>query len=66
MTTFSVYITLGNAEMRTGRNVAGALREIADKVEGGHTEGRIMDANGNSVGTWTRSGPGEWPAEDDQ
>lgn len=28
------------------------LREVANKVEAGRTEGSIMDANGNNVGTW--------------
>lgn len=33
--------------------VADALREIADKIQaGGAGDGRIRDANGNTVGDW--------------
>ena len=28
------------------------LKEIAEKVEYGHTSGSIMDINGNHVGEW--------------
>lgn len=29
------------------------LRETADKVDAGHDEGVLMDANGNTVGAWS-------------
>ncbi len=33
--------------------VARILREVADKVERGHSGGKMLDANGNSVGEWS-------------
>lgn len=39
----------GNAEQETAR----ILREIADHVEDGEDAGKVMDANGNSIGTWS-------------
>lgn len=37
-----------------GRNieVARILRGLAKKVESGEDSGKVMDFNGNSVGTW--------------
>ena len=35
--------------------VARILRELADKIEDGRTEGKLMDINGNSVGEWVLS-----------
>ena len=32
--------------------IARILRSVAMKVEEGREKGRIMDANGNAVGTW--------------
>lgn len=63
--TFKLTIELGNAEMQTGRNVAQALKSIAEKVE--DTEdfseadvydrtGKIRDDNGNTVGKWAVTG----------
>ena len=63
---FTLTITLGNAEMTTGEHLAGALREVADKVEAlGDADlsddgldiydagGGIRDNNGNTVGKWS-------------
>lgn len=59
--TFKLQIKLGNAEMLTGTNVAGALHEVAHLIDEPvdlaesdpyDRSGRIMDSNGNSVGTW--------------
>jgi hypothetical protein len=33
--------------------VADALRKLADKVTEGRNNGAVLDANGNSVGTWS-------------
>ena len=33
--------------------VAEILRSVAAKVAGGLTEGKVLDVNGNTVGTWT-------------
>ena len=56
MSTFILKITLGNDAMITGYDIAGALREVAGRIENpGYIrkdEGRIMDLNGNTVGTW--------------
>lgn len=62
---FTLTITLGNAAMQTGDDVATALREVAKKVERigeveEHVEhtmdsvhgNRIGDLNGNKVGVW--------------
>ena len=51
-------ITLGNAAMTSGEDLALALREVANKLDlYGCTDmvkenGRIRDLNGNTVGTW--------------
>ena len=39
--------------------IARILRDIADRVERGSTAGRISDINGNSVGAWGFTLPGE-------
>lgn len=33
--------------------IARILRDIADKIENGRTEGKCIDINGNGVGTWS-------------
>jgi hypothetical protein len=50
-------IETGNAAMLTPADVAGALRDVADKIEhsGYHDEGRVRDENGNTVGSWDLS-----------
>ncbi len=54
--TFTLTIELGNDAMQDGTDVASALRSVAKRVDGDsftRVDGRkIMDANGNSVGTW--------------
>ena len=62
---FDLKIKLGNAAMQTPEDVAGALREVAEWLDGvGSYEaddeqilwhldaGRIRDVNGNTVGDW--------------
>lgn len=57
---FKLTITLGNAEMQSGDNVADALRETARKLANrfdgmtlpADVDGKIIDANGNIVGNW--------------
>lgn len=34
------------------KETARILRDIAGKVEAGQTFGKVMDINGNSIGTW--------------
>ena len=51
--TFTVNIETGNGVFRDGNltpETARILREIAERIERGETTGRILDANGNSVG----------------
>ena len=53
-------ITLGNAAMSSGEDLAWALRNLADKLERTYgcaeleagEKGRMRDLNGNTVGTW--------------
>ena len=52
-TAFILRIELGNDAMKTKRDIAKALREVAAKVAAGKTDGYIMDANGNKVGEYT-------------
>jgi len=58
MTQFILKITLGNEAMQTGYDIAGALRDIADKINDNEDmrefsgQKRIMDVNGNTVGSW--------------
>ena len=58
MPQFILKIQLGNDAMQTGYDIAGALREIADKVYDNEDMReftgvkRIMDLNGNTVGSW--------------
>lgn len=60
MATFTLTITLGNAEMTEPRDVAEALHKAAAKIEGRFDgtafsdgdHGTILDANGNGVGGW--------------
>lgn len=52
MPIFTVEITLGNDAMLTAEDVAAALRTIANKLETGNHKGRVMDVNGNTVGSY--------------
>lgn len=36
--------------------VARILRDVADRIESGSTEGRLRDVNGNNVGSWFLEG----------
>jgi len=54
---FELKIELGNDAMQTPRDVAFVLKKLASKLDdmGGFAlvdGGKIMDANGNSVGKW--------------
>ena len=49
---FQLTIKLGNAAMLTPEDIAGALRDAADAVEHGRTDGFVYDTNGNRVGSW--------------
>jgi hypothetical protein len=58
MSQFILKINLGNDAMITGYDIAGALRNIAEKINDNEDmrefsgEKRIVDINGNKVGTW--------------
>jgi hypothetical protein len=60
---FSMKITLGNDAMQTTQHVSAKLREIAERIDRGQDGGKVMDDNGNSVGSWDLSLPDE--EEDD-
>ena len=51
---FRLTIKLGNDAMQTALDVAQAIEAVARRLResSGHDQGRIMDANGNSVGSW--------------
>ena len=61
MAQFTLKITLGNDAMQTGFNVAESLKKVSREIENydyllnpemkGET-GKIMDLNGNTVGSW--------------
>lgn len=59
---FTLTVELGNATMSTPDDLAESLREIAGLVEDNETEAKIIDANGNTVGSWSVI----YPAEDYQ
>lgn len=50
---FKLEIELGNAAMQTRRQVAGALRRLAEEIDRNKDKGSILDLNGNTVGTWS-------------
>lgn len=49
---FKLNIEMGNARMKTARDVADALCGVAFKLGTKETEGKILDVNGNSVGSF--------------
>lgn len=51
--TFLLEISMGNAAMQDDADVAYALHNVAERLERGNRAGKIMDANGNTVGTFT-------------
>lgn len=51
-TRFELKIELENDAMMTRRDVARALRALADRIQGGEPYGKVRDVNGNSVGHW--------------
>lgn len=54
---FVLRIKLGNEAMQSAEDVAWALRQLAHRLEQpGPTDGKVIDLNGNSVGTWTLEG----------
>lgn len=54
---FKLEIELGNDAMQDREDVASALRKAAEKIEQTSAAlGRIIDENGNTVGTWDFDG----------
>lgn len=63
---FKLKIEMGNAAMLNRRDVARALKEVAAKLNARNgTEGRIMDENGNTVGSWEFTGKTDWDRDGD-
>ena len=58
MSSFELYIELDNDAWRTEDDaidcdyLAAAIRAVASNARLGDTEGRVIDANGNSSGSW--------------
>ena len=54
--TFTLTITLGNAEMQTGTDIAAILASVQEEIaEYGDSFGspcKLRDVNGNTVGEW--------------
>ncbi len=53
---FEVVIATGNEAMQTTEDAAAALRDVAERLDAGYLEGSILDANGNTVGSFTFEG----------
>lgn len=49
---FTVTIELGNAAVEDALDVSNALRRVADLIDNGAVSGAILDANGNTVGSF--------------
>jgi hypothetical protein len=50
---FQLFFDCDNAAFEEAASeTARILRDIAERVEGGRLEGRVMDVNGNSVGNY--------------
>jgi hypothetical protein len=51
---FELHIDMDNDEFQNNRErvIARMLREVAVRFERGFVDGKIMDANGNSVGNF--------------
>jgi hypothetical protein len=56
MDLFTLTITVGNDAMQTRRDIAKALRAVAERLASPYGEttddGAIFDLNGNKVGRW--------------
>lgn len=58
MAQFTLKIKLGNEAMQTGNDLAYALKSVSSKIEDNYDKiknesGKIMDLNGNTVGSWS-------------
>ena len=49
---FTLEIKLGNAEMSEPEHLAEAVKSVSEKLEYGQTSGKVLDANGNIVGSY--------------
>ena len=56
MSQFILKITLGNEAVQTGYDIAMILKALSKKIDTIHDMkgeyGKLMDLNGNSVGSW--------------
>ena len=59
---FEIHIDLGNATMKSAYDVMSALRAVINRLSRGEESGKVMDENGNTVGSWEI----EFPEADDK
>lgn len=52
ITAFNINLKLGNAEFNDTEHVAAALEKAAESLRDGFLNMNILDANGNSVGSY--------------
>ena len=54
MREFTLRIEMGNEAMQTSEDVAGVLRDVANRLDYcmDRQSGKILDYNGNTVGEW--------------
>jgi hypothetical protein len=51
MESVKITINFGNAACQTLKDAAAILRELARRIDAGQEPTKVMDANGNSVGS---------------
>lgn len=51
----SINIDSDNDAMQTFQEAAAAVRGVASRIREGRTQGKILDVNGNTVGSWEAS-----------
>ncbi len=54
--TVIVYMEDAAFDEAPGKEAARILRKAADRIEQGETDGKLLDANGNTVGRFTIGG----------
>lgn len=52
-TEVSVHVRVGNDAMQTPQEIADAIRQAADMIEGEFKQGQLLDSNGAACGYFT-------------